>query len=270
MAVYLYSKPNVLNCSCVIPIFCSSLTSFNRSPASIFALRLFILSFCAFGSFCKPNHKISYADSTALKPSTLGTCPSASTTSSALMSLRLLVSCLSTIICSARLGSLLCNSANSEVRPRCSSSARSFAFGGTSGTCTLPKSASIYSIVPPATIGTLPRLWISTIAVVASRTKSLTVYVSVRGSVMSIRWCGTPCICSSLTLSVPIFKCLYTCLESAEITSPSSSLASLMAVSVLPLAVWPMSTMTLPLISFVCISDIIGFKINKSNIKYYV
>ena len=62
------------------------------------------------------------------------------------------------------------------------------------------------------------------------------------GSSSSIRKCGTPHISSSVILAVPIFMCLYTCIESAEIISPPTAFARLIDNDVFPTAVGPVKT----------------------------
>ena len=62
------------------------------------------------------------------------------------------------------------------------------------------------------------------------------------GSNSSIRKWGIPHFSSSVILAVPIFMYLYTCMESADIISPSTAFARAMDREVLPTAVGPVKT----------------------------
>ena len=55
-------------------------------------------------------------------------------------------------------------------------------------------------------------------------------------------WWGMPCICSLLIFAEPMSMCRYTCMESADMTSPSTARANARESLVLPTAVGPART----------------------------
>src|SRR5687767_5105947 len=61
---------------------------------------------------------------------------------------------------------------------------------------------------------------------------------------MSIRWCGMPRRCSSVSLSVPMSKPRYTAVESQLMISPSRRSASARPSALLPDAVGPITAST--------------------------
>src|SRR5262249_641035 len=61
---------------------------------------------------------------------------------------------------------------------------------------------------------------------------------------MSSMWCGTPRRCAGLSLAVPISMPVYSCIESALITSPPSARARPSDSSDFPAAVGPTTAIT--------------------------